>query len=86
MQKNKDVVARVIQDQIVLVPISFSAEGLFAFHLDETGSFLWNCLDESTDPEFLAERLQAEYEIDAATAAQDVKQFLNDLQESKILL
>lgn len=86
MQKNKDVVARLIQDQIVLVPMSYSADGLFAFHLDEIGSFLWNCLDESSDPKFLADRLQSEYEIDEATATQDVQQFLQELLESKILL
>lgn len=86
MHKNKDVVARVIQDQTVLVPISYSPDGLFAFHLDEIGSFLWGKMDESMDVQILAEKLAEEFEVDAETAKIDVQQFLTDLQASKILL
>lgn len=86
MQKNKDVVARLIQDQIVLVPISYSPDGLFAFHLDEVGSFLWNCMDQSMDSDVLAEKLASEFDVDLDTAQKDVRQFLTDLQTSKILL
>ncbi len=86
MHKNKDVVARIIQDQTVLVPISYSPDGLYAFHLDEVGSFLWRHMDESMDVQILAEKLAEEFDVDANTAKLDVQQFLTDLQTSKILL
>jgi hypothetical protein len=85
MQKNKDVIARNINGQIVLVPIHFSSDGLYAYHLNELGSFLWEKLDQEINPKNLAILVSEEFSIDEETAVNDVNEFLEDLKSKEIL-
>ncbi len=54
--------------------------------VNESAAYLWNALqgkDFTTGD--AAAALQTEYEVDAATALQDVKELLNDWQEAGLL-
>lgn len=54
--------------------------------LNETGAFLWNLLssaEQSVDN--LVAQMLSEYDVDEATAAQDVNAFVQSLQEADLL-
>lgn len=49
--------------------------------LNETGAFLWNKLLDGADKQVLCDALCAEYNIDAATATEDVEAYLKKLTD-----
>lgn len=53
--------------------------------LNESGAFLWDCLQKPCEEENLVEALTAEYQVDNETARQDVKEFIAVLKENQIL-
>ena len=53
--------------------------------LNESGSFLWNCLKEDVDAATLVQALLGEYDVDEATAKADVEGFLNTLRTAGVL-
>lgn len=77
---------RTISDEIVALPIG---DNLMHFSgilsLNEVGRFLFEQLHEEQTVESLTEALVAEYEVDAETAAADVREFLEILREGQLL-
>ncbi len=53
--------------------------------LNETGAFLWKCLEEDLTEEELAAKLGEEYEVDFDTALCDVLEFVKILKDKKVL-
>ena len=53
--------------------------------LNGVGAFLWKCLENGSDKETLTEKLTAEYDVDKATAAEDIDDFLKKLREAGLL-
>jgi hypothetical protein len=54
--------------------------------VNESAAYLWNALQGKTfTDEDAAKVLQEEYEVDAPTALQDVKELLNDWKEAGLL-
>ena len=53
--------------------------------VNETGAFLWHLLEEGAEKKELVDRLVAEFEIDAETAAADVDVFLDQLREKALI-
>lgn len=53
--------------------------------MNETGSFLWNCLQKECTKEQLITQLLENYETDYAQAESDVEEFLQKLQNAQIL-
>lgn len=53
--------------------------------LNESGSFLWNCLLEDADQASLVEALLAEYDVDEDTAEADVEAFISTLRQAGVL-
>ena len=47
--------------------------------LNETGAFLFNLISEGKDEKELTDALLSEYDIDEASAASDVKKFIDAL-------
>ena len=47
--------------------------------LNETGAFLFNLISEGKDEKALTDALLSEYDIDEASAASDVKKFIDAL-------
>jgi hypothetical protein len=82
--RSADVVARRIAGELVLVPIGSptdDAERRTAnfFVLNGTGEFLWGLLASAMGAEELTLHLTQHFQIDAFTAAEDVKAFLAEL-------
>ena len=53
--------------------------------LNESGSFLWNCLLKDADTATLINSLLEEYDVDEVTAKADVEVFLNTLRAAGVL-
>ncbi len=53
--------------------------------LNETGAFLWNALSENTTEDELLKKLIAEYDVDEATAKNDITAFVAALKKSNLL-
>ena len=79
----KDVILREIAGEYILVPVGEAALKLHGMiTVSESGYVIWQKLCEGDcSEEGLVKALCAEYEVDGATAAADVREFLCRLSE-----
>lgn len=86
LRKNPDIVFRRIGDECVLVPIVHNAGDLSSVYtLNETGTRIWELLDENRNIEDLCRAVEDEYEVSPDTAFADVSGFVRDLIGIKFL-
>ena len=86
MNIRKQLVKRNIAGDVILGPVgdtSLEIKGLLT--LNETGELLWDALPEAADEAALTAVLQAEYDVDDATARRDVEDFLAKLRELQVI-
>lgn len=86
MNIKKELIKREIAGECFLIPVGrtvYDTNGLFA--LTEVGAFLWDRLPDARDARELLDAVLAEYEVDAATAAADIADFLEKLRKLEIL-
>lgn len=87
MKVHNDMVLREIAGEHILIPTgqrinSFS--GIMS--LNGSGLLLWQKLQQDcTEEELIAAVLEA-YDVDAETAAKDVREFLTQLEQADILI
>lgn len=82
----KELLKREIAGETILVPVGktvYDSHGLFA--LNELGSFLWDLLPEAENEDALVAAVLREYEVDEATARQDIAEFLDKLRQMNII-
>ena len=82
----KELIKRQVADDTILVPVGqtiYSSNGLFV--LNEVGAFIWDRLPDAESPEHLCKAVLEEYDIDEASAMQDVNEFLDSLRKLEIL-
>ena len=86
MKIKKQMIKREIAGETMLVPIAESVKTLNGlFMMTETGSFIWDILEDCETQEEIVDRLLEEYEIDRQTAEKDVDKFLVKLKEYEII-
>lgn len=86
MTIKKELIKRDIAGDTVLVPVGktvYESNGLFI--LNELGSFLWDLLPEAENEDGLVAAVLREYDVDEATARQDIAEFLDKLRQMNIL-
>ncbi len=78
---------RKVANQSVVMPMGKKAFDFNrAITLNETAAFLWSILEkEDVTAQQLKEKLRAEYDVDDATAENDIDKFLNKLRENGLL-
>ena len=54
-------------------------------NLNETGAFLWKILESGATEEELLNKLLEEYYVDETVAKSDLENFINKLQEAKLV-
>ena len=54
--------------------------------LNETGAFLWEQLQAESTTEELLTAMQAEYDVEAATASADIEAFVTALRNAELLV
>ena len=86
MKASEGFIFRRMRGTGVVVPVgeqSRDFKGMVT--LNETGTFLWEKLQQETDRDGLIAALRAEYDTDPETAARDVDAFLEKATKAGIL-
>lgn len=82
----KEFIKRDIGGDTILVPTGttvYDYNGLFA--LNELGSFLWDLLPQAENADALVAAVLEAYDVDEATARQDIGEFLDKLRAMQII-
>lgn len=86
MKISDDFIIKDVAGSNIVVPVeekSLSFNSMLT--LNNTGSFLWNCLKTETTKEEVIKKLIDKYGIDEQTAKTDVDEFIDKLAELGIL-
>lgn len=86
MKIKKEVIARRVLDQYLLVPVGETVldfNGLFV--LSESGKLLWDLISDGAEKAELVSALMNEYEIDRKTASEDTDKFIKKLLDFDIV-
>ena len=86
MRISPDFILRDVAGVSVVIPTREAARrfsGLIS--LNETGTFLFTLLQEERTEQELVEKMLETYDIDATVAAEDVAEFIANLQEHQML-
>lgn len=86
MDIKKNVILRTVAGEHMLVPIGdtvFQYNGIFM--MTDSGKLLWENIRNGAEKDELVKVLTSEYEIDEATASQDVEEFLEKLRSYEII-
>lgn len=86
MRVKEGFIVKNVADTYAVVPVGDNLVDFGAMlTLNETGAFLWKCLENDITSEQLCEALMSEYNVDKATAQHDIAEFLNILDSHEIL-
>lgn len=86
MQIKKEFVKRNIAGDVILVPIgSATAEIKGLITLNEAAELIWDALPEANSVADLVKAITDVYDVDDATAEQDVSALLEKLRELDII-
>ena len=81
-RKDPSIISREIAGEVILVPIRSHVGDLESIYtLNETGARIWALLDEQHTLGEIINQIQAEYEISAAEASQDLFELVTQLQQ-----
>ena len=86
VKASKDIMLREIAGEYLLIPVgpmAMKVHGMIG--LTESGMLLWKKLQEDCTEAELIDSLLSEYEVDRETAAQDVRAFLEKMDQVGIL-
>ena len=87
MKNNENFVLREIDQEYLLIPVREQADVTCGiFKLSETGAYLWNLLATEKEETELVDALVSEYEVDKDAAKKNVKVFINDFENSGIII
>ncbi|MDY5627139.1 MAG: PqqD family protein [Clostridia bacterium] len=79
------IVKKVIDDYVV-VPVGDNFMDFSSIiNLNETGAFLWQCMENDITKDELVNLLSKEYEVDASEVKDDVADFIESLKNAKLL-
>ena len=82
--RNKDIIARTVAGETLLVPINECTKKVFT--LNNVGNRLWEEIALPRSENELAEALIERYEIERETATHDVQAFLKDMVRLRLVL
>ena len=80
-------ILRTFLEECLIIPIGLSREAAPNMGiLSPVGQFLWTLLEEGKTFEQLLDAVLGEYEVDPQTAARDIEEFLEQLDQNQYLL
>jgi hypothetical protein len=78
--KSDNIVARAVDDEVILVPIQQKAGDVHCIYTtNDVGSFIWSLIDGKKSSKEIAEAIASEYEISAEEAQTDLNEFVEQL-------
>jgi hypothetical protein len=81
IRTNPDVVFRALGDGGVLVDLATNE----IFEVNDTGMAIWSRLHEGAGPDAIIQSLVADFDVDEATAREDVTTWLAVLEENGLI-
>jgi len=78
-------ILRQVAGQHVVIPFGEELDLNMMITLNDTGAFLWKCLEEETTESNLVEAMLEEYEVDRETAQKSVRRYVEELKSNGIL-
>jgi hypothetical protein len=81
LRSDPDVVARRVQDEILLVQLGRSQ----VYSLNRTGARLWELIGEGCSPRLASERMLEEFDVPEAELRAEIDSFLALLIREKLL-
>ncbi|MBW1997348.1 MAG: PqqD family protein [Deltaproteobacteria bacterium] len=80
LKKNSMFVARMVNGEGYLVPVSHDREEIRKiYRLNDMGWAIWKSIDSAQDLADLCSRISEGYEVDIETALSDTRKFLEEL-------
>ncbi len=87
MKIKENYMLRQVADTFVVVPIGAEVANFNGMiNLNGVGAFLWRLLETDTTFEVLLKAMMEEYEVDEETAKKDLSTFVQQLEESNLLV
>lgn len=86
MKIKKGFAKREIAGSFIVVPVgkkSLEFNGMIT--LNESGSFMWDCLNVDTTVNEIVKRVTEEYEVEPERARADVDKFVKMLKENDLI-
>lgn len=85
--RNPDFIFRNVAGEAVQIPLLKNVADLEAIYtLNEVGVFIWERLENPVTIDELTHEIMMEFEVDQDVLEADMKQFIHELKESKIIL
>lgn len=86
MKIKSGFMTRKIGDKIVGIAVGERTNDFNGMiNLNDTGLFIWKCLEKETTPEEIAQSLTKEYDIDLESATNSVNSFIGDLKKYNLI-
>src|SRR5271167_2131533 len=84
--RNRDVVSRQIEGELVIVPIRSGVGDLNSLYtLNPVGSVLWDFMSDGHTLAEMVRRVCDEFEVNSSQAQGDIQLFLDTLLEEKLI-
>ncbi len=84
--RNREVVARLIEGELLIVPIRSGVGDLNALYtLNQVGSVLWDFMKEGHTVEEMVGRVCDEFEVTSSQAQSDIRNFLDEMLAEKLV-
>jgi hypothetical protein len=81
IRKDPEVVARRLEDEVVLVHLGTNR----IYSLNATGGRYWELLEEGLGHEIIVRRLQDEFEVDKQTLEREIASITADLRRAGLV-
>ncbi len=79
-------ITRKVGDKIVAITVGEHTKDFNGMiTLNDTGHFIWKCLEKDTDKESIANEVIKEYDISTADAMAEIDKFIAELEKNGIL-
>lgn len=84
--RSRSVVSRVVGGETLIVPVRGKVGDLVSIYsFNATGTLIWKLLDSPASLDQLTAAVEREFEVEAATARQDVVQFLQEMSAAGLV-
>ena len=82
----KKFLLREIAGEFMLVPLGESSTQFNSMvTMNETGAFIWKCLEKDMSVKEIAEKITQEYEVPFENAEADINKFVEYLRQKEII-
>ena len=85
MKLKEGFVIRTVSGQTVVLPTGGDLDLNMMIKLNDTGRFIWECLEKGAEIEEIVAGMLQEYDIEEETAKKYVEQFVQKVKENGFL-